>query len=60
MILRMKNLGVMENQYIEVGLPKGGGGAWTVCWFKEGLGKKEGGGAFDGGGGWYHNAQKAF
>ena len=26
----------------------GGGGAWTVCRFKEGLGKKEGGG---GGGG---------
>ena len=29
----------------------GGGGAWTVCRFKKGLGKKEGGGVFEGGGG---------
>ena len=29
----------------------GGGGAWTVCQFKGGLGKKEGGGVFEGGGG---------
>ena len=30
------------------------GGAWTVCWFKGGLGKKEGGGVFEGV--WYPNA----
>ena len=27
----------------------GGGGAWTVCRFKGGLAKKEGGGVFEGG-----------
>ena len=30
------------------GLPKKGG-AWTVCRFKGGIGKKEGNGAFEGG-----------
>ena len=28
-------------------------GAWSVCRFKEGLGKKEGDGVFERGGGWY-------
>ena len=38
--------------YIEGGrLTKKGGGTWTVCWFKGGLGQKEGGGVFEGGGG---------
>ena len=33
-------------------------GAWTVCWFKGGLGNKEGGGVFERGGGrWYPNAR---
>ena len=30
-------------------------GAWTVCRFKGGIGKKEGGGVFEGGD-WYPNA----
>ena len=46
--LMMKNLflGFTKNQY------RGGiaqKGAWTVCRFKGGLGKKEGGGVFEGG-----------
>ena len=44
--------GVQEKQY------RGGialkGGAWTVCRFVRGLGKKEGGGVFERG--WYPNA----
>ena len=59
MVLRMKNFncswgslkdpafrGVLKNQYIGGDCLKRG--AWTVCWFKRGLGKKEGG--------WYPNA----
>ena len=32
------------------------GGAWSVYWFKGRLGKKKGGGVFEGGGGWDSNA----
>ena len=38
----------MKNQYIG-GIDKKGG-AWTVCKFKRGLGKNQGGGCFWGGG----------
>ena len=31
-------------------LKRGGGGAWTICRFKGVVGKKEGGGVFEGGG----------
>ena len=34
------------------------GGAWTVCKFKGGIGKKEEGDIFEGQG-WYHNAHYA-
>ena len=34
-------------------------GAWTVCQFDGGLCKKEGGGVFEGEGGWYHNTHYA-
>ena len=34
--------GVMKNQYREGNCLKRGEGAWTVCQFKKGLGKKEG------------------
>ena len=39
--------GVHEKTNIEGGLPKKG--AWTFCIFKGGLGKKNGGGSFEGG-----------
>ena len=66
--LRMKNLNilgvhgkirVLEGQFHEKPIYRGdclkrGGGVWTVCRFKGGLGKKEGGGVFKGG--WYPNA----
>ena len=39
---------------IEGKIPKKGG-AWTVCKFKGGLGKKERGGVFEEGRGWYPN-----
>ena len=35
-------------------------GAWSVCRFKEGLGKKEGDGVFERGGGWYPNAHYGY
>ena len=44
----LKNLtfrggGVPKNQYrAEDCLKRGGGGAWTVCWFKGGLARKRG------------------
>ena len=39
----------MKNQYRGWDCLKRGGGAWTVCRFiKGGLGKKEGGGVFEG------------
>ena len=39
--------GLTKNQYRGDELPKKG--AWTVCRFKGGLGKKDGGGVFEGG-----------
>ena len=46
-----KNKGFTKNQYMGRNCLKGGGGgAWTVCRFKEvggGLGIKEGGGVFE-------------
>ena len=36
----------MKNQYRGGDCLKKGGGGWTVCRFKGGLGKKEGGGVF--------------
>ena len=54
----LKNLifrrGVSRKPIYRRGLPKKG--AWSVCRFKEGLGKKEGDGIFEGGRGWYPNA----
>ena len=45
--------GVYEKPKYKEGLPKNGGGAWTVFRFNvRGLGKKEGGGVFEVGG-WY-------
>ena len=35
-------------------------GAWTVCRFKGGLDKKEGGGVLRGGGGWYPKAHYGY
>ena len=42
--LLKEGLGVHEKNNIKGGgdCLKGGRGIWTVCWFKEGLGKKEG------------------
>ena len=62
MVLRMKNVNVTgvhwkirflegfhEKPIYRGELPqKGGRGAWTVCRFKRGLDKKEGGGVFEG------------
>ena len=42
--LRGEGEGVTENQYIEGDCLKSG--AWTVCRFKRGLGKKEGNRAY--------------
>ena len=47
--------GVLKNQYVGGDCLKRGGGAWTVCWFKGGLGKKEEDGVFEVGG-WYPKA----
>ena len=69
--LRMKNFDILgvhwkiwllggwssQKTNIEGGLPEKGG-AWTVCKFKGGLGKKEGDGVFEGGG-WYPDAHYA-
>ena len=43
--------GITKSQYRGGNFLKNGEGgwAWTVCRFKEGLGKKEGGGVFEGG-----------
>ena len=41
--------GLMKNQYMGGGCLTEGGGAWTVCRFKGGLGEKEGGSVFEGG-----------
>ena len=61
MALRMKNFNIFRVHWkirlLGEGSRKinleGGGlhkkGAWTVCWFKGGLGKKEGSGIFEGG-----------
>ena len=43
----MRFLGGSRRANIEGGLPEKG--AWTVCRFKRGLGKKDGGGVFHGG-----------
>ena len=40
---------VTKKQYIGGNCIKKGGGAWIVCRFKRGLGKKDGGGVFEGG-----------
>ena len=62
MLLRMKNFNILgihwKIRLLGGGSQKtieGGGGAWTVCQFKKGLGKKEEDGSFEGGG-WYPNA----
>ena len=61
MVLRTKNFNILgvqwkiqllggdlEKQIYRGRLPKKGGGAWAVCWFKGGLNKKERGGVFEG------------
>ena len=48
----MRFLGGSRRANTEGGLPEKG--AWTVCRFKRGLGKKDGGGVFHGG--WHPNA----
>ena len=51
---KIRFLGRVNEKPMQRGdLPKKGG-AWTVHRFKGGLGKKEGGGVFEGG--WYPNA----
>ena len=54
MVLRMKNFKGSWKTNIEGGIAHKGG-AWTVCRFKGGAGKKEGGGAIEGRD-WYPNA----
>ena len=70
--LRLKNIDIMgvhwkiwflrealhENQYTGGGCLKRG--AWSVCRFKKGLGKKRGDGVFEGGGDWYPNAHYGY
>ena len=73
MVLRMKNFNVLGVHW-KIWLLRGGGGsrrtnieggdclkrgAWAVCWFKGGLGKKEEGGVFEEGRGWDPNAHYA-
>ena len=63
MVLRMKNFDILgvhwkiwllevgsQKTNIEGGLPKrGGGGSWTVCWFKGEAWQERGSGVFEGG-----------
>ena len=43
------NIQLTKSQYIGRGIAwKKGGGTWTVCRFKGGIAKKEGGGVFEG------------
>ena len=49
MVWRMKNFNILGIRW-KIRFLGGGGGTWTVCWFKGGgVGKKEVGGVFEGG-----------